>query len=417
MALMEKIAEQDNDMLVTLRAHIEMKGDLPIFNASLNHVRRISSDPDADAMEPAQTIMKDANLSIKLLRIANSPYYARGSVKLGSISRAVVLLGFDVIKSLCLTLRLIESFQDEHPTVAMNRMVARAYLTAGFVRDLALKAGIKNAEDSYVCGLCHSLGEIAVGYFLPNKFQEIIELQRDSHCSWSQSQERVLGMSLAAIGQQLAHDWNFSGKVIGSMAEYRPEVEGVIKNGLQLNHAMVSLGSQVIDNLYLKDRRSPKTLRELMVDLQNSTALKMDAIETSLEESFQLSCELIKSYGLSPHILEPAVHASGDSLRDRLALEFSFYARSVAEKSHSGEPSAATTAAVLPVSGQSINAITQTTKVASLRKDDSGIVATFKVNKEDGVLVEPSTPPQPLKGDPRVQLAYIQEITLLVTES
>jgi len=117
----EIVTEEHSATVIQLLEHAEKKGDLPIFNTSLNKVRSISSDPDSHAMELAQTIMKDANLSVKLLRIANSPFYNRGMGKIASVSRAVILLGFDSIKNLCMTLKLIESFTDDQPKVALKK--------------------------------------------------------------------------------------------------------------------------------------------------------------------------------------------------------------------------------------------------------------------------------------------------------
>ena len=88
--------------LEKIRSRMKMLGDLPIFSASINRVRRISADPDSDAMQLAREIMKDANLSTKVLRLANSPYYNHSRTRIGVISRAVVVLGFHTLKNISL---------------------------------------------------------------------------------------------------------------------------------------------------------------------------------------------------------------------------------------------------------------------------------------------------------------------------
>ena len=404
----KKTEENEKDILGELIARSEEKGDLPIFNASLNNVRQISSDPEAHAMQLAQTVMKDANLSVKLLRIANSPFYGRGATKISSVSRAVVVLGFDTIKSLCLTLKLIESFNDDHPTVGMNKMVARSYLTAGFVRDIALKTGVKNAEETYVCGLCHSIGEIAVGYFMPDKFEDIGRLQNETNISWEKAQQRVLdNLTLAQIGQGLAKSWNFSDKVVKSMSEYRPEVEGPVRNPLQLNNAIVSLSSQIVDNVYLKDKRNKTSIRKMFSHLEDATGIKSDKLEEALSESFTRSCELIKSYGLSPIILQPTMDESSDSFRDKLAREFSFLAYSQSDEAKAeAEAAKAKSGTKDPV--ENVKSTTLNQKQPQL---ESGVITA---NSSDELQEAAFAPAQ--KGDPMAQLTYIQEITTLVTE-
>ena len=398
---MEKNQQNESDILLELLSLAEKKGDLPIFNASLNNVRRISSDPESDAMELAQTVMRDANLCAKLLRVANSPYYSRGLAKISSISRVVVLLGFDVIKSLCLTLKLIENFQDEHPAIGMHKMVARSYLSAGFVRDIAIMSNIKNAEETYVSGLCHNIGEIALGYFMPDKIQKMTQLCDEEGISWEKAQKEVLGVSLAHIGQAIGKEWNFSDKVISSMSTHVPKNEdGPARTPHQLNHAIVALSSQIVDTIYLKDGRSNKNLRELFHQLEESTGIKANRLEKSLASSFTRSCELINSYGLNPAVLCPDVSDSEDTLRDKFSRDFSFLASSQAEdiddKSHGIVETALNNA-----STKKEPHTPETTKNKSVKTTSSPEIS------------EPTATP---KGDAMAQLAYIQEITALVTE-
>ena len=80
-----------DETLALLKEKIDQHGDLPVFSASVNHICSVSSDPEADVMSLSQEVLKDANLSTKLLRLANSPYYARGTAKIGGASCAPLL--------------------------------------------------------------------------------------------------------------------------------------------------------------------------------------------------------------------------------------------------------------------------------------------------------------------------------------
>jgi len=408
-----------NDTFSALLVQTEKRGDLPVFNASLNKVRQISSDPDSHAMELAQTIMKDSNLTAKVLRIANSPLFNRGLGRISSLSRAVVLLGFDTIKNVCLTLKLIESFHDDHPTIGMNEMVAKSYLTAGFVRDVAAKCRVKDIEETYIAGLFHNLGDVAVGYYLPEKFNAMLTLHQQGGIPWMQSQTQVLNMSLMEIGQKLASTWCFSNTLINTMRDYNPETEGAVKNRNQLNHAIVSLSSKVVSTLYIEGQGSTqKNLRQQMGDLANATGVKIEHIESSLGDSFKLSCDLAKEYGLDQTVLRPHVSNSGDELRDRLSREFAFYA------SNQGVISAEAN----DITPSAINAINQQDCDVSRQQGSSSVndeqdhrIKTQPLDKEKHQIEQTSSPSQestPLVeiGNPRLQLSIIQEITTLVTD-
>ena len=191
------------DAVKEVGMRIDGMGDLPVFSASVNRIRRISADPESDSMDLAKEVMKDMGFSVKLLRLANSSYYNRGLGKISSVSRAVVLLGFNTVKNLGFTLKFIESFKAQHPGVDMEKMLVRSYLAAGFVRDIALKAGVKDPEESYICALLHNVGEMACGYFLPEKFLELQKLLKEQQMPAQEAERAVLGASLIEIGKQL----------------------------------------------------------------------------------------------------------------------------------------------------------------------------------------------------------------------
>jgi len=435
----EEVALEQKDVLAEVLARAEQKGDLPIFNASLAKVRRVSSDPESHAMELAQTVMNDANLSAKLLRIANSPYYNRGLGRISSVSRAVVMLGFETIRNLCLTLKLIESFESEHPAIGMQQMLARAYLAAGFVKELALGCGLKDAEEAYLCGLLHSLGEIAVAYFSPNKFNELVDLHRTKHVPWGEAQIKVLGVPLQEVGQQLATAWNFSTKLSSTMTRYRPARSGAVRRD-ELTHALASMGSEVVGKLYVEYDETGGSMRELMLQLSNITGLGTERLEHNLKRSFEASCELAKDYGLSQRVLQPTMRATDDDLQERLSREFAFFAANRIEAAPRGNvEELAAIAAPANTPGKNV-AQSAPSPLGSVRTGSSAnevvivsggelptSASPTPVQTTVGATATPVDSNTPtgsaapaaatsLTGDPLLQLSIIQQITAMVTE-
>lgn len=322
-----------------LGMRINGMGDLPVFSASVNRIRKISADPESDSMDLAKEVMKDPGFSVKLLRLANSSYYNRGLGKISSVSRAVVLLGFNTVKNLGFTLKFIESFKEQHPGVDMEKMLIRAYLAAGFVRDIALKVGAKDPEESYICALLHNLGEMACGYFLPEKFLELQKRQQEQGIPAQEAERAVLGVSLVEIGKQLASQWEFPTSVVKTMDKYTPRKEVPVCNSAQLNGALASLANQVLELLYLDPKRQDKGFQQLLGDISQAAGLKVGAIETSLSDSFKMSCDLAREYGINRKVLQPIMGEGDDEAREKTARLFSYYV------AHQGVPSPDTAAA------------------------------------------------------------------------
>lgn len=137
-----------------IQAQLARLGDLPVFSATLNRIRELSSSEDSDAMMLAMAVMKDANLSARLLRVANTPEFNRGAGEVAAISRAVVLLGFERIKNLSLSLKLIESFTKAYPNSGVETLLQQAFLHAALTGKLPLRHNCAKWKRYFYVGYC-----------------------------------------------------------------------------------------------------------------------------------------------------------------------------------------------------------------------------------------------------------------------
>lgn len=149
------------DTLKNIHRSLERLGDLPVFSATINRIQQISASEESDAMALAMAILKDASLSARLLKLANSPVYKRGQGQINVVSRAVVLLGFNQIKNISLTLKLIESFHDDNPDLDVPGMMMRQFLSANIAKEIAMKSQQSiDPEEAYIGALLFGLGKL-----------------------------------------------------------------------------------------------------------------------------------------------------------------------------------------------------------------------------------------------------------------
>lgn len=368
--------------LKDIYAQMDRMGDLPVFSASVNRIHLISINPDSNAMDLAQEVMKDVSLTTKLLRLANSPHYNRGLGKIGSISRAVILLGFNTVKNLGLTLKFIESFQHGGSPVDMSKILVRSYLAAGFVCEVAIKCGIRDAEESYICALLHNLGEVACAYFLPDRYAELLALRKTQTMRPREAELAVLGMSMMEVGKALAINWGFPPAVTNTMGDHLPGNEASARSGSRLNGALSSLASRVLDQLYAEHVSSDQGFHQLLGDLAKAAGLDIGSIEHCLSVSFRKSCDLATEFGLNRKILHPVMRESEDESRDKMARSLAYYAANQG----SDQPS--------------VSSIAQH-EAAAVGDSPTGNTAIDAGHR----------------GNPSLQLAIIQQITDLITEA
>jgi HD-like signal output (HDOD) protein len=318
----------EEQTLELVKARLKEMGDMPIFSASVNKINLVSSNPDANAMELAIEVLKDANLTTKVLKLANSPMFNTGFGKISSLSRAIIMLGFDTIKSAVVTLKLIDSFTQKYPGIDMESMLVSAYLTGGFVRGVSAKCGVRDIEQAYICGLLNNVGEIVTAYTLPEEFIKIQELMDEHQLSLKEAEKKVLGTSLKTLGQRIVEGWDFPQTVTRTLGEQRLDGNTRIKNQTDLTGAIANMASQTMELLYSKHPSTNKTLAELTYEMSKVAGIKADQISESLEQSFKLSCDLAKDYGLNKKHLTPRGNCRGDAELEKLARQFTLYADS-----------------------------------------------------------------------------------------
>jgi hypothetical protein len=308
------------------------------------------------------------------------------------------MLGFETVRNVTLTLKLIESFQNANPSMDLSRMLVRSYLAAGFVRDLADKCGVKDIEESYVCALLHNLGEIAVAYVLPDEYLRIRQLI-DQGRSPPTAENAVLGTTIHLISQELATSWEFPATVVSTMAP-PTEDSGRTRGRVSFNRAIASLSHRLLENLYSDDADSDD-LAETLERLSKATGLNDGTLENYLGESFRQSCTLAAEYGLDKTLLKPPLGNAEGTLRNRWARQFSFLASK-------DEPAAVAALPAAPAKRPS-------TAAPSARSGPQP--AAVPIAPPAAAVNDVPAAASPLLADHQLQLMIIQEITDLIARS
>ncbi len=311
-------------LLARVQARLDALGDLPVFSASVNRIRRVSADPEADAMALAREVMKDASLSARLLRLANSPLHNRGQGRIAVVSRAVIVLGFEAVRNLTLTMKLLEGFEAEHPGAGLARIQIRAYLAAVLLRELALAAGLREAEESYVCALLHPLGELALAAALPEEHQALQRHLAEGG-DRQQLEQELLGCTLHELGQALAASWGYPASVTAAMAP-PPETDGPARDAPGFNRALAPLSHRLVRQLQGDPGEPEEPLEAVLGRMGRISGVGQDRLDRAVEGAYRRACALAEGFGLDPAALRPRVVETGDALRDRWARRLAFAA-------------------------------------------------------------------------------------------
>jgi len=83
--------------------------DLPTIPLVVSRLMHLNSSDDTSIKDIIQVLNQDQVLTTKVLRVANSAFYGLRE-KATTIDRAVVILGFDMIRALAVSVSFIQNF-------------------------------------------------------------------------------------------------------------------------------------------------------------------------------------------------------------------------------------------------------------------------------------------------------------------
>ena len=189
--------------------------------ASINQMIAVEGLAATGASTLAPEILKDLALTQKILRLVNSAQYSQyATERIATISRAIVILGVDVIRNLAVSLLLIDQIGNRSQAAALGREFLRAGFSALLARELGPQATVAaRPEEAYLCALFHHLGRLLAQCYFPEESAVIRKLldPATSELDEEAASQRVLGASYQALGIAIARSWGFPEAMVNSM--------------------------------------------------------------------------------------------------------------------------------------------------------------------------------------------------------
>jgi HD-like signal output (HDOD) protein len=180
-------------------------------------VNRAAASDSERLSQLSGVILKDFALTNKLLKLVNTAYYGQFSGTIGTVSRAIVILGFENVRQVAVTLMLFEHLHNKSQAADLRDEMLASYLTGLLGRELVLKAGMRDAEEAFICSMFHVLGRLLTAFYFHEEFQEVCKLQRTQGLDEARASAQVLGLSFEELGIGVGRAWHFPERLLHSM--------------------------------------------------------------------------------------------------------------------------------------------------------------------------------------------------------
>jgi putative nucleotidyltransferase with HDIG domain len=180
---------------------------------------QLVDNPKTSAISLARLISTDQALTARILKLANSAYYGF-SGEISTVNMAIVVLGFNTVKDMGLSLSVFDVFKKmgSSKMFDMSKFWEHSIACGVASRMLTDEYCRRYSAEAFVAGLLHDIGKVVINQYFNNEFIEIMDLTANG-ISLDDAETKVLGTSHARIGAWLAEKWNLP-KIISETLLY-----------------------------------------------------------------------------------------------------------------------------------------------------------------------------------------------------
>jgi HD-like signal output (HDOD) protein len=177
------------------------------------------SPSDATTRDFADLIATDQGLSAKVLRLVNSAFYSLRT-PISSIRQASALLGIRTLKSLALSVSVIQIFKRRPTGYDPVRFWHHALAVALAGRKIAERIHLPFQDEVYIAGLLHDIGLPLLVERFPKEFARVASPGSEGLPAALALEEEAFGQTHPELGYSLASHWRLLPLVSGGLRHH-----------------------------------------------------------------------------------------------------------------------------------------------------------------------------------------------------
>ena len=239
-------------MTITRASLGELVGRLhtvPSLPEVVTQIAKAVEEPTTNARQISDLVIKDAAIAAKMLRMVNSVFYGlKDPVR--DLEQAVVILGFKTIRSIALSVGVLNAFQQQNACFNMRAYWTHTAVSAGIGRFVAARAGVMDGDLAFLAGLLRTIGRLVLAQNAPEETRAIMAVAQEFALPFHRAAREVIDSDDAEIGAWLCARW-----------ELEPALVCAVRDQHRLHEAEfpipIALGRFCEHLLALKHLRAP----------------------------------------------------------------------------------------------------------------------------------------------------------------
>lgn len=260
------------------------KVELPVLANTLRRINELTDSTSSTVNQLANVILNDAQLTSQVLRLSNTVFYNQTRTQVGTVSRAITLIGFDVVKSMAISSLIVDTLLARSDRSHLLQCLARALHAAVQARCLLPKRNEQALEEVFIGALLMNIGELAFWSCDTEQAGELeVLLQREEPAI--EAQKKVLRTTFVEITRGLVDAWSLG-----------PFIKDVVAAG-QPNSQAASLVRHSVEMARLSEKgwrgaEMDRVLDALAGEVGESTGTVRDQVRINAGEASKIASSL-----------------------------------------------------------------------------------------------------------------------------
>ncbi len=250
--------------------------------------------------ELARIISADPALTVKLLRVANSSFYALPN-RITSIERAITVLGMNVVKNIALSFAIAGNMQgDEKGGFDFNYFWRRSVTCAVAAELLTTYLGKKN-EDIFVTALLQDIGVLVLYIGKGEEYSRLFQERVASSTPLFELERENFGYDHQMVGAALIEDWGLPTSISQPLL-YHHNHQNAPDKYRQLTEILSFSG--MLSAIY-NEKDSAHQVRLLHEEMATKFGLNEDQIRELVDRVASESIEVLNTFEIDPGDIRP----------------------------------------------------------------------------------------------------------------
>ena len=273
-----------------LQAWVERlnEAELPALAVVVKDLLHLTQHHRSSVQQLADVLLRDASLTSKVLRIANSVYYNPTQENIRTISRAIVLVGFDNVREIGLSVSLIDTLLGKAPRDQLQELLARSFHGAVQARNVAGYVLTRHEEEVFIAGLLYHLGELAFWSAGGEQVERLANLLDHPGIKADEAVQEVLGTSFRQLTQGLVKNWNL-GDIYAQVHNTANRHDPVVR--------AVTLGARISEAAL--DGWDTPEMEKLVAEMAGFTGLSEEEALAQVLASAEEAVKVVATFGAS----------------------------------------------------------------------------------------------------------------------